>query len=64
MANKQRDRLINLFTFEKPHCLRYARLRQEHKKDREELSKMISEGIVKVIEKDRKFITYMYTPNS
>ena len=57
---KKRERLIQLFTFEKPFHLKYARLKQEHKDDRPELTRMIADGLVVVLEKDRKWITYRY----
>ena len=38
----------------------HARLKQSHKDDKEELTKMIQEGLVEIVGKDRTWITYRY----
>lgn len=58
--NDKRPRLIKLFTFERPHALKYRRRSKEHSEDRTELEKMIKEGLVEIGEKDSKYITYYY----
>jgi hypothetical protein len=58
--NAKRERLIKLFTFYKPYTLRYARLKKEHRDDADELRKMMKEGLVEIVEKDRRSILYLY----
>jgi hypothetical protein len=60
MKTNDREGLIRLFTMEKPYHLKYARLKKSHQDDKWELQKMVKEGLVEVIEKDRRWITYRY----
>jgi hypothetical protein len=63
----QRERLIRVFTFEKPFHLQYhrrGRLGENHKKDLPELRAMMKEGLVTVLEKTTKHILYRYEPQT
>lgn len=45
---------------DKPHDLRYRRRDKGHREDQGDLNKMIEEGLVEIVEKGTKYITYRY----
>lgn len=57
--------LVRLFTFQgRPYALKYKTrgyARKDWLKDKPELDKMIKEGIVSIVDKTNKSITYLYT---
>lgn len=58
-----RDRLISLFLFQEPHALRYQYRsnRDGYQQDLPVLKQLITEGLVKEVEKDGKYVTYAWT---
>lgn len=61
-----RDRLISLFLFQQPHVLRYRYRgnRDGYKEDLPVIEQLIAEGLVKLVEKDAKYVTYVFNQNT
>lgn len=57
-----RERLISLFLFQQPHVIRY-RYRgkmDDYKQDLPILNQLIAEGLVKLLEKNAKTVTFQW----
>lgn len=60
--NEARGRLLALFLFEKPYILSYEYRKKSsgYKKDKPILAVLISEGLIRQVEKTSKTITFQY----
>jgi hypothetical protein len=65
---KTKERIVKLFMFEPSgknndvYLLRWEHRKQEYKEDKPILDEMLAEGLIKVVEKTTKTITYQYFP--